>query len=137
MVALPAPVSGRPSVPIATRPRMPVEPTSLERAVRGLQQLHRSEVSVEDALNQVVHTADALFDVDGSGLMLVDEGRALRAVAASDERGQTLEDLQEQLGLGPCVDALVLDVVITARDLAEEPRYAPLAAQVVPLGVRA
>src|SRR5262249_21796995 len=76
-------------------------------------------------------------DVDGSGLMLVDDGRALRYVAASDEPGRRLEDAQERHGVGPCVESLVNDVVVASADIATEPRWEPVASEVVPIGVRA
>jgi GAF domain-containing protein len=91
---------------------------------------------LEDTLGDVVDAAASVFAVSGTGLMFIDDTDALRHVASSDEASRVLEEAQEELGLGPCVDSLVLDTLIATTDIANDPRWPGLAAKVVPAGVR-
>ena len=68
-----------------------------------------------------------LFGATGCGIMIVDETSVLAAVAATDEAGRRLEVLQQQVGHGPCVDALTFDQTVTASDLASDGRWPALA----------
>jgi hypothetical protein len=43
-------------------------------------------------------------------------------VAATDETGRALDEIQEREGRGPCVDAFVFDKVVQSRDLAQDER---------------
>src|SRR4051812_17515686 len=88
-------------------------------------------------MRRVLQAARAVFGVDGAGLMFLDGAGTLRYAAAIDESSRALETAQEELGRGPCVDALVLDRLIATADLADDPRWPQLAARLVPLGVRA
>jgi GAF domain-containing protein len=79
----------------------------------------------------VMASADALFGVDGTALMLVDRDQALRNLAVSDARAGLLEELQEEHGEGPCVDAFEDKQPVAADDLATDdrwPTFAPAAA---------
>jgi GAF domain-containing protein len=109
---------------------------ALERILASLQGV-TTDMDVGAGLQAIVGSASSFFDVAGAGLMLIGERQGLQAVVASDEPGQALEDAQERLGEGPCVDALVYDAIVTTEDLAVDERYRTLAPEVVPLGVRA
>ena len=84
---------------------MAVSAAGLRQALDQLADLRSSPLTVEEALERVVGTADTLFGVDGTALMLVDGDQALRNLAVSDERAGPLEELQAEHGEGPCVDA--------------------------------
>jgi len=114
-----------------------IDTNALRDALEGLGSIDRATVDVEDALRRVVRSTKSVFAVSGAGLMLVDSASILRYVVASDEPGQVLETAQEQVGTGPCVDALVNDEVIMTADLAEDGRWPEVAQIVVPAGVRA
>jgi GAF domain-containing protein len=63
--------------------------------------------------------------------MLVDRDQALRNLAVSDPRAGLLEELQEEHGEGPCVDAFEDKQPVAADDLATDdrwPAFAPAAA---------
>jgi GAF domain-containing protein len=70
-----------------------------------------------------VASADALFGVDGTALMLVDRDQVLRNLAASDRRAGLLEELQATHGEGPCVDAFDDKQPVAADDLDREDRW--------------
>ncbi len=110
---------------------MTVSAAGLRQALDQLADLRSSPVTVEEALERVVATADALFGVDGTALMLVDRDQALRNLAASEGRAALLEDLQAEHGEGPCLDAFEDKQPVAADDLATDdrwPAFAPEAA---------
>lgn len=76
-----------------------------------------------DTLRAVCDAATELFGVDGSGLLLVDEGRVQRSTVATDPVGKELEVHQEALGEGPCVDALMHDHVVDTPDVGSDERW--------------
>jgi GAF domain-containing protein len=103
----------------------------LRQALDQLADLRSSPVTVEEALERVVATADALFGVDGTALMLVDRDQALRNLAVSDARAGLLEELQAEHSEGPCVDAFEDKQPVAADDLASDdrwPEFGPAAA---------
>ena len=69
---------------------MTVSVDGLRQALDQLADLRTSPVTVEEALDRVVASADALFGVDGTALMLVDRDQVLRNLAASDRRAALL-----------------------------------------------
>ena len=102
---------------------MTVSADGLRRALDQLADLRTSPVTVEEALERVVATADALFGVDGTTLMLIDGDQALRNLAVSDARAALLEELQATHGEGPCVDAFDGRQPVAADDLGREDRW--------------
>ena len=110
---------------------MTVSAAGLRQALDQLADLRSSPVSVEEALERVVATADSLFGVDGTALMLIDSDQALRNLAVSDARATLLEELQAEHGEGPGVDAFEDKQPVGAGDLATDdrwPAFAPAAA---------
>jgi GAF domain-containing protein len=116
---------------------MPIDLERLEKMLAQMRASKYEEVGVAVALQQVVDSVQALFDVTGTGLMFIDDGQALRYVAASDEAGRVLEVAQEEHGVGPCVDALIHDAVVRVEDITSDARYQAIASVVAARGVRA
>jgi GAF domain-containing protein len=117
---------------------MTVSGAGLRHALDQLADLKRGPVTLEGALDRVVASADALFGVDGTTLMLVDRDQVLRNLAASDERAGPLEDLQATHGEGPCVDAFDDKEPVAAGDLeAAGDRWPAFAPAAVGRGLRA
>ena len=109
---------------------MTVSSAGLRQALDQLADLRTSPVSVEDALERVMATADALFQVDGTALLLVDRDQVLRNLATSDHRAVLLEELQAEHGEGPGVDAFDDKEPVSADDLRHDdrwPAFAPAA----------
>jgi len=116
---------------------MSIDSDALAKSVARLEGVDPVDTGLDAALELAVAETDDVFQVDGAGLLLVDEAGVLRCTAASDEPGHMLETLQEQFGEGPCVDAFLEDSPVLAADLAADPRWpsvGPLAAE---HGVRA
>ena len=109
----------------------------VHQALRDLGRLRFGEMRVEDAISQIVRTTHSMFDVDGAGLMLVDEEQHLRNVAASDDRFGHLEELQIRHQEGPCIDAFDSKELVSAEDLADERRWPKFSEAAVSRHVRA
>ncbi len=113
-----------------------IDRLALDRSLSALRE-HGSEGELIDALQQVLSATCELFSASGAGLMLLDDSTALCSVAATDEPGRKLEERQEQVGHGPCVDAVVLDQITETPNLAEDERWPELVPELPEAGVRA
>jgi GAF domain-containing protein len=95
----------------------------LHVALSELGELRFGEIDVDEAMQRIVRTTHAIFDVDGAGLMLADVDHVLRNAAVSDARLEHLEALQIEHGEGPCVSAFDDRELVCAEDLASEERW--------------
>jgi GAF domain-containing protein len=116
---------------------MDVSLHDVHQALLKLSKLRFGEMSVEDAIREIVHTTHAMFDVDGAGLMLADTDHHLRNVAASDNRFAHLEELQIRYQEGPCVEAFDVKELVSAEDLVEDHRWPAFSHAAVERQVRA
>jgi GAF domain-containing protein len=101
---------------------MPIDPAALARNLSSLAALD-AEQDLQRALQQLASAAKALLGVDGAGLMLADERGELRWATASDQETQIIEEGQERLGQGPCVNAFAEHAPMAMRDAAKEPHW--------------
>jgi transcriptional regulator with GAF, ATPase, and Fis domain len=86
------------------------------------------EFDVVDLLTVLASRCVELLDAGAAGILLADEGRRLRVVAASDEQIQLLELFQVQNDEGPCLDCVQAGSIVVAPDLRADrrwPRFAP------------
>ena len=116
---------------------MPIDPDALAKSVAHLEGVDPVDTGLDAALELAVAETAGLFGVDGAGLMLVDGEGNLRATTASDRPGSMLENLQEQFGEGPCVDAFLKDAPVPAEDLGSDPRWPSVGPLAAGHGVRA
>ena len=101
---------------------MPIDPAALARNLSSLAALD-AEQDLPRAMQQITSAAKALLGVDGAGLMLADERGELRWATASDQETQIIEEGQERLGQGPCVNAFAEHAPMAMRDAAKEPHW--------------
>jgi hypothetical protein len=101
---------------------MPIDPAALARNLSSLADLD-AEQDLARAMQQLVSAAKALLGVDGAGLMLADERGDLRWATASDQQTQIVEEGQERLGQGPCVNAFAEHAPMAMRDATKEPHW--------------
>ena len=102
----------------------------LARSTAGSHELPAALASVVDSLRQV-------FSVTGAGLMLVDAEAQLHYVAATDTAAETLERVQEETGVGPCIDAFLAGSESSTVDILVDGRYVAIAETVAGVGIRA
>jgi hypothetical protein len=88
-------------------------------------------------MQQLVSAAKALLGVDGAGLMLADERGDLRWATASDQQTQIVEDGEERLGQGPCVNAFAEHAPMAMRDATKEPHWGKITDEVTGQEMRA
>jgi GAF domain-containing protein len=104
---------------------MLIDPAALARNISQLATLD-AERDLMRAMQQIASAAKALLRVDGAGLMLADERGQLRWATASDQQIQIIEQGQERLGEGPCVNAFLEHAPMAMRDAAKEPQWGKL-----------
>jgi GAF domain-containing protein len=85
-----------------------------------------SDEALIERLDRVIVAAQDVLEVDGVGLMLLDEKDTLRVVGSSDPTAEALERGQQRLKLGPALDCVHRDDTIVVTDLADQPDYAAL-----------
>jgi GAF domain-containing protein len=113
-----------------------IDPAVLERSLSALREQAVAD-GLMDALQQMLDATRQLFSASGAGFMMLDEGSALSAVAATDASGRLLEERQEEVGHGPCVDSVTLDQIVSTGDLATDDRWPELLPELPEAGVRA
>jgi GAF domain-containing protein len=101
---------------------MPIDPAAMARHLSSLATVD-AEQDLARAMQQLTSAAKALLDVDGAGLMLADEHGELRWATASDQQTQIIEEGQERLGEGPCVNAFAERAPMAMRDATKEPQW--------------
>jgi GAF domain-containing protein len=69
--------------------------------------------------------------------MIADEQNSLHYVASSDGPSHVLEQVQSETGQGPCVQAFVVNNVVTTEDLGSDPRWPLIGDTLVEHGVTA
>ncbi len=116
---------------------MHIQTDVLERVLGQLAQRELERLGLLPSLTEITAAMPSLFDVDGAGVLLVDESHVLRYCAATDQSAHFLEAVQESTGRGPCVESLVEDVVVETDDILVDERWPDLARGLVENGVRA
>ena len=115
---------------------MNIDAALLTQSLEGLAE-RLSSPGLDDALQHVLDATRHLFGATGAGFMMVDDSSSLRSVAFTDPGGRLLEERQEHVGHGPCVDALTFDRVVTTVDVADDARWPQLGSELREAGVRA
>jgi len=92
---------------------------ALAEAVREM----AAERSISTTLDRIVQTCVEVVDhCDMAGISLIDTDQ-IRTMAASDETLRVIDQLQFELGEGPCFDALRAEGTVTSNDLGDDERW--------------
>ncbi|WP_179855637.1 GAF domain-containing protein [Paractinoplanes atraurantiacus] len=107
---------------------MPVDQNALATSLENLSAagLSHDRRGLEERLDQVLTAARDMIEVDGVGLMLLDDAGALRVAGASVPAGMALEQAQLRLDCGPGIDCVRGNETVTVTDLAASEDYAPV-----------
>lgn len=91
------------------------------------------------AIDRVCIAAASLLSANGAGISLMVDGQLRGSAGATDEKTATIQELQLELGEGPCIEAWNRDAPVLEPDLAAPgPQRWPLFVQAgVQAGVRA
>jgi GAF domain-containing protein len=106
---------------------------ALSRVARTLQEEHGD---VEGTLQAITAGAVATVpDAEGCSISYVTGRRELTPRAATGELPQRLDALQQELGQGPCLDAVWENEVVRVDDMTTEQRWPTFAQRSAALGV--
>ncbi len=151
---------GSPDAPVPSgdeRPRTDAEAAPAER--RGQPSAHATGDAVRDDLSQrlsdfarqmqlqtdatavmeliVSAVAGTIPGAEEASISLVQGRRRVMSAAVTSERARRFDDLQQETGQGPCLDAMYEQVTVRVDDLATDPRWPELARRATAeLGVR-
>ena len=115
---------------------MTVDGQLLARTVGELRATLPQDGDLLVGLGRVVEATRTVVGVDGTGLTLAHEDGRPRWVAVSDAAMELLEQIQHELGEGPCLAAFAQDRVVAVQDLRRELVWDRLATVVGQLQVR-
>ncbi|WP_338074946.1 GAF and ANTAR domain-containing protein [Kineococcus vitellinus] len=99
-----------------------------QRLARLALELHAEE-SPQAVMDRVVAAAAALVPGAEDATLTRVRARRVFSAAASGERGRGLDELQDQVGQGPCLDTLFHQEVTHVADLSTDERWPELAAR--------
>lgn len=102
---------------------------ALAASLHHLEEMLPPQVDLENSFGSVMASIEALFDLDGAGLMVVDDQQVLRSVMATDTRGAALEAAEQAAGIGPCIDGYIECRPVACADIRADQRYQAVAAQ--------
>ena len=107
---------------------------ALAHAARSL-----NEVStLEETLTEIVRTARlSIPGADHVGVTRAYADGRLETIAATSDRVREFDDLQSEVGEGPCVFAGAQDTVVHVADVRTEPRWPAFMAEAARRGLRA
>jgi diguanylate cyclase (GGDEF)-like protein len=90
---------------------------------------------IQGILDHLVERIVEVLPITAAGVTLISEGMAPRYVAASDESVLRFEQLQIEIGQGPCLLAFESGDVVAAPDLREDDRFPLFAPAAVAAGL--
>jgi GAF domain-containing protein len=101
------------------------DPQALDQSLADLR-AHAGENGLDASLAQLLEAAVDLFSASGAGFMMMDSESIISAVSWTEDPGRSLERCEQELGDGPCVQAMTLDRVVLTEDLAADARWPAL-----------
>jgi diguanylate cyclase (GGDEF)-like protein len=96
-----------------------------------------TDFPIQSILDHLVKRIVEVMPISAAGVTLISPGRHPRYVAASDESALRFEELQTELGEGPCLAAYTTGEAVAVADLREETRFPAFAPRAVEAGLSA
>lgn len=96
-----------------------------------------TDFPIQGILDHLVERIVDVLPITAAGVTLIAPGVDPRYVAASDESALRFEELQTQLGEGPCVEAYRTGEAVAVADLREEQRFPAFSRQAFEAGLGA
>ena len=97
--------------------------------------LHGAD-GVGATLDRIAELARATVDCDMCGVMVVHKGKRVETAAVTSELVRRADELQIEVGEGPCLQAIEAQLVFIIADTMTEDRWPVWSRAVVDLGVR-
>ncbi|QQS01505.1 MAG: GAF and ANTAR domain-containing protein [Austwickia sp.] len=114
--------------------RVPLNPKASDFADLA-QRLH-AQGDVEETLQSIAEMACETIRANMCGVMLVHRGNKVETAAVTDDIVRRADDLQLELGQGPCLEAIDDRTTFLIRDTCTETRWPVWCRQVADLGIR-
>lgn len=96
-----------------------------------------TDFPVQGILDHLVRRIVDLLPIDAAGVSLISPTTSPRLIAGSDGTARIYEELQTELGQGPCLAAYESDTAILIPHLATDHRFPAYASRALALGLRA
>jgi diguanylate cyclase (GGDEF)-like protein len=96
-----------------------------------------TDFPIQGILDHLVQRIVDVLPVTSAGVTLISAGRAPRYIAASDKSALRYEQLQSELGQGPCLSAYESGEAVAVPDLAADVRFPLFAPPAVEAGLGA
>jgi GAF domain-containing protein len=116
-----------------------VEPSAdMAAAVSEAARRLTTEYDLDSTLQSIVTAAAAsLPGISHAGITLAHRDGRFETLAASDPLVRELDELQHQLGEGPCVYAIKAEQVVTVNNMRQDQRWPRFVPRAVALGLQA
>jgi hypothetical protein len=110
---------------------------SLSQRLADLARDMQREVGPQAVLEIVVRAVvGTIPGAEEATITLVKARRRVESAAVTSELARSFDELQQETGQGPCLDAMYNQETVRADDLAADPRWPELAHRAVQLGER-
>ncbi len=110
--------------------------SDLARELARLAERMHEAPDPEHTAGQVVDYAREQLSADHAGITLIRRGGRLETVAPTDEVVVRADELQYELGEGPCHDSAWECQTLVSQDLGEDPRWPRWGPMAVSIGIR-
>ena len=115
--------SGGDSLQSHPRPRMTDAERELSSILSEFARTMLTDFPIQEILDRLVTRIVGLLPITGAGVTLIDPSIAPMYIAASDPSAMHFENLQTELGEGPCVVAYRTGAPVMVPDLRAEERF--------------
>ena len=96
-----------------------------------------TDFPIQSILDRLVESIVEVLPITSAGVTLISPGTMPRYVAASDDSALCFEELQTELGEGPCLSAYHTGEAVTVPDLRGEIRFPNFAPRALVAGLAA
>jgi diguanylate cyclase (GGDEF)-like protein len=96
-----------------------------------------TDFPIQAILDQLVQRIVEIMPISGAGVTLISATTSPRYVAASDAAALRYEELQTELGEGPCLTAYRTGTAVAVADLGDDDRFSVFGARAVAAGLGA
>src|SRR3954454_24900666 len=113
-------------------------PGEVASALAAAAKAINSPRTLQETLDAIVHAArESVPGFEHVGISISHRGGRIETVAGTDELVWTLDQLQYDLGQGPCVDSLRSEPIVVVEHAPQDTRWPEYLARAVELGLRA